>query len=449
MSGIVNYVLSTPKAFGTYVANCLTKLRSTIGCRTPNMTTYPIFSVTLIKPDFISVPQRAITDSHYEQVKSIESTLNASERELFQLAYEKSELERIYLEKTKIVKRFVLQVLRDKQMMSDLLETEASLRIAESERVRELEKCLMASQEQFAEVASNALAQLQANEVTIADLKCELEQLKCLNASSTSRLKTQKETIKRLKAENEELAEQSYNTRAVLNASSSIIADLEFQLEQERENRQVPSIEVADEEKLAVPWFDWGMDDESDEIIPDEIIPEDIEMIPADEIKTPADEIKTPADEIKTPEKTNLYSYNVRNPVVEQELNGKFIISNISSTDYGRVVGKGGRRLTELQLKYNGLKIFVTEGPTGSVEVNLIGSNPDSRRAAAYDIIEDLPIQVDVNFRGLKLTSAVKRRSYYSYRVTISENGDGSYCLSGKPPNRYHVKNISTMCVGF
>ena len=419
MSGIVNYVLSTPKAFGTYVSDCLTKIRSTFGCRTPNMTTYPIFSVTLIKPDFISVPQRAITDSHYEQVKSIESTLNATERELFQLAYEKSELERIYLEKAKIVKRFVLQVLRDKQMMSDLLETEASLRIAESERVRELEMCLIANQEQFAEVASDALAQLHANEVTIADLKCELEQQKCLNTSSTSRLKTQKETIKRLKAENEELAEQSYNTRAVLNASSSIIADLEFQLEQERENRQVPSIEVADEEKLAVPWFDWAMDDESDEIIP-----EDIEMTPA--------EIKTPA-EIETPDEYSLYSYNVRNPVVEQELNGKFTIFNIPSTDYGRVVGKGGRRLTELQEKYNGLKIFVTNGPTGSVEVNLIGSNPDSRRAAAYDIIEDLPIQVDVNFRGLKLTSAVKRRSYYLYHVTISENGDGSYCLSGKP----------------
>ena len=200
MSGVVNYVLSTPKAFGTYVSDCLTKIRSTFGCRTPNMTTYPIFSVTLIKPDFISVPQRAITDSHYEQVKSIESTLNATERELFQLAYEKSELERIYLEKAKIVKRFVLQVLRDKQMMSDLLETEASLRIAESERVRELEMCLMANQEQFAEVASDALAQLQANEVTIADLQCELEQQKCLNASSTSRLETQKETIKRLKA---------------------------------------------------------------------------------------------------------------------------------------------------------------------------------------------------------------------------------------------------------
>ena len=145
----------------------------------------------------------------------MEITLKATERERFQLEYEKSELERIIFEKANIVKGFVLNVLHEKQMMSDLLETETALRFAETERVRELEMCVMAKQEEFAKVASNALAQLRANEVTISDLQCELEQLKCLNASSTSRLETQLITIERLKAEKEQLEAESYNARAV------------------------------------------------------------------------------------------------------------------------------------------------------------------------------------------------------------------------------------------
>jgi len=536
MSGFVNYVLATPKAFGTYVSNCLTQIRSTLGCRTPN--TYPIINVIplviLIKPDLISGSQKATTDSNYEQVKSMENTLKATERERihlgyekseliriffekdtivtkkpdltkksvtqlaitdsnyeqvkslesrlkaterarFQLAYEKSELKRIFFEKANIVKGFLLDVLRDKQMLSDLLETEASLRIAETERARELEMCLMAKQEEFAKVASNALEQLRANEVTIADLQCELEQLKCLNASSTSRLETQLITIERLKAEKEQLEEESYNTRAVslsvLNARNSIIADLQFQLEQEKTNRQVPSIEVADGEKLVVlrsydPSIDWAMDVESNEIditpvniraVPVDIqvnpvdiraVPVDIQAVPVDIQANPVDIRAVPVDIQANPvdihavpefevisDETNLFSYKVRNPVVEQDLNDRFILSNISIGDYGRVVGKGGKRLMELKEKYDGLKVFVRKlfGPTGpSVKVKLIGADADSRRAAAFDIKNDLLIEVDVAFCGLILTYAVKKRGYL-YGVKVYDNNDGSYCLSGRP----------------
>jgi hypothetical protein len=116
----------------------------------------------------------------------------------------------------------------------------------------------------------------------------------------------------------------------------------------------------------------------------------------------------------------------VRNPVLEQEINEEFTVSNISSRDYGCVVVKGGGlRLTNLEEKYDGLKILVTEPvrPKGPVEVNLIGSG----RAATYTIIKDLSIEVDVTFGELKLTSERKKRSYF-YRVNVSEN-NGSYCL--------------------
>jgi hypothetical protein len=412
----------------------------------------------------------------------MENTLKATERQRFQLEYEKSELERIIFEKANIVKGFVLNVLHEKQMMSDLLETETFLRFAETERARELEMCLMAKQEEFAKVASNALEQLRANEVTIADLQCELEQLKCLNASSTSRLETQLITIERLKAEKEQLEEESYNTRAVslsvLNARNSIIADLQFQLEQEKTNRQVPSIEVADGEKLVVlrsydPSIDWAMDVESNEIditpvniraVPVDIqvnpvdiraVPVDIQANPVDIRAVPVDIQVNPVDFRAVPvgiqgnpvdihavpeievisDETNLFSYKVRNPVVEQDLNDRFILSNISIGDYGRVVGKGGKRLMELKEKYDGLKVFVRKlfGPTGpSVKVKLIGADADSRRAAAFDITNDLLIEVDVAFRGLKLTNAVKKRGYL-YGVKVYDNNDGSYCLSGRP----------------
>ena len=97
-------------------------------------------------------------------------------------------------------------------------------------------------------------------------------------------------------------------------------------------------------------------------------------------------------------------------------------------------VAKGRRRVTELQERYDGLKILVTKprGPKGHVEVNLIGADPDSRRAAARSIIDDLPIEVDVDFRGAQLNSAIKTKSYV-YRVDVTENGDGSYCLFGRP----------------
>ena len=505
MSGFVNYVLATPKAFGTYVSNCLTQIRSTLGCRTPN--TYPIINVIplviLIKPDLISGSQKATTDSNYEQVKSMENTLKATERERihlgyekseliriffekdtivtkkpdltkksvtqlaitdsnyeqvkslesrlkaterarFQLAYEKSELKRIFFEKANIVKGFLLDVLRDKQMLSDLLETEASLRIAETERVRELEMCLMAKQEEFAQVASNALAQLHANEVTIADLQCQLEQLKSENSLSTSHLETQLLTIERLKAEKEQLAEVSL---AVLNARNSLIADLQFQLEEEKTNRQVPSIEVADEQKLVAydPSIDWAMDVESDEI---DIPPVDIRAVPVDIQANPVSIRAVPVDiqanpvdihavpEIEViPDETNLFSYKVRNPVFEQEVNEEYIVSNISIRDYGRVFGKRGRRLIELQEKYDGLQVLVRKsfGPTGpSVTVKLIGADADSRRAAAFDITNDLLIEVDVAFCGLKLTNAVRKRGYL-YGVKVYDNNDGSYCLSGRP----------------
>ena len=547
MSGFVNYVLATPKAFGTYVSNCLTQIRSTLGCRTPN--TYPIINVIplviLIKPDLISGSQKATTDSNYEQVKSMENTLKATERERFhlgyetseliriffekdtivtkkpdltkksvtqlaitdsnyeqvkslesrlkaterarfQLAYEKSELKRIFFEKANIVKGFLLDVLRDKQMLSDLLETEASLRIAEIERVRELEMCLMAKQEEFAQVASNALAQLHANEVTIADLQCQLEQLKSENSLSTSHLETQLLTIERLKAEKEQLAEVSL---AVLNARNSLIADLQFQLEEEKTNRQVPSIEVADEQKLVAydPSINWATDVESDEIdippvdiravpvdiqgnpvdiraVPVDIqvnpvdiraVPVDIQVNPVDIRAVPVDIQANPVDiravpvdihanpvdihavpEIEViPDETNLFSYKVRNPVFEQEVNEEYIVSNISIRDYGRVVGKRGRRLIELQEQYDGLQVLVRKsfGPTGpSVTVKLIGADADSRRAAAFDITNDLLIEVDVAFRGLKLTNAVRKRGYL-YGVKVYDNNDRSYCLSGTP----------------
>jgi hypothetical protein len=134
-------------------------------------------------------------------------------------------------------------------------------------------------------------------------------------------------------------------------------------------------------------------------------------------------------------DETNLFSYKVRNPVVEQDLNDRFILSNISIGDYGRVVGKGGKRLMELKEKYDGLKVFVRKlfGPTGpSVKVKLIGADADSRRAAAFDIKNDLLIEVDVAFCGLILTYAVKKRGYL-YGVKVYDNNDGSYCLSGRP----------------
>jgi hypothetical protein len=71
---------------------------------------------------------------------------------------------------------------------------------------------------------------------------------------------------------------------------------------------------------------------------------------------------------------------------------------------------------------------FRTKGP---VVVNLIGADPDSCRAAAYTVIKDLSIEVDVTFGELKRTSELKKRSYL-YRVNISEK-NGSYCLSGRP----------------
>jgi hypothetical protein len=226
----------------------------------------------------------------------------------------------------------------------------------------------------------------------------------------------------------------------------------------------MPSIEDADGEKLVVlgcydPSIDWAMDVESDEIditsvdiwaVPVDIqvnpvdiraVPVDIQANPVDIRAVPVDIQANPVDihavpEIEViPDETNLFSYKVRNPVFEQEVNEEYIVSNISIRDYGRVFGKRGRRLIELKEKYDGLQVLVRKsfGPTGpSVKVKLIGADADSRRAAAFDITNDLLIEVDVAFRGLKLTNAVKKRGYL-YGVKVYDNNDGSYCLSGTP----------------
>lgn len=313
----------------------------------------------------MSVTRNALTDLSYENVKSVESNLKATVIERDRLATEKAELERVSVEKGEMFKRFISQVIRDKQIQADILETEKALRISESEQVRELEICL----------------------------------------------KTQQETIESLKADKKGLEEDLYGARALLNVSNSTIANLEFQLEQERiQNREVP-------EKL----------EDSDA------------------------SINSWSSETEVHEETNKCHYTVRNPVVEHELRDEFVVSNIYTGDYGRVIGKGGRRVAELQERYDGVKVLVTKprGPKGPVEVNLIGADPDSRRAVARSIIDDLPIEVDVDFRGARLNSAIKNKSYV-YRVDVTENGDGSYCLFGRPDSckqYYEYVCYELMCV--
>ena len=110
--------------------------------------------------------------------------------------------------------------------------------------------------------------------------------------------------------------------------------------------------------------------------------------------------------------------------MVEQELSNEFVLKNISGKNFGRVDGKEGQKIKELQRRFPGIKVIVMapSGPRRSVTVKIKGSDSESRRTAGISITESLPIEVDGCFQRRRLTSQMMKRAFV-YKVEIEDVG--------------------------
>jgi len=146
----------------------------------------------------------------------------------------------------------------------------------------------------------------------------------------------------------------------------------------------------------------------------------------------PMEETTDEADQV--PVELYEFYYEVLHPVVEQELADEFVLENIALTNFGRVIGSQGRRVKELEKSFEGLKVKVwsSTGLSGSVTVSFRGSDFESRREAARRIIEDLPVEVAVHLCGASLSSDLRKEGF-TYRVRVTDVGNGWYRLYGRP----------------
>lgn len=130
-------------------------------------------------------------------------------------------------------------------------------------------------------------------------------------------------------------------------------------------------------------------------------------------------------------------SFIIRNGVTRTRHEYMEELSDIGNEHYGRIVGKGGKKVGELSTRY-GVEIAISkqEDLADRIKVTITSGNAADRCAAANEISEQLPVIVDVGFDFEFLTRQQQRRSYVSFPyVRINRAGKGGppgYVFNGK-----------------
>jgi hypothetical protein len=86
--------------------------------------------------------------------------------------------------------------------------------------------------------------------------------------------------------------------------------------------------------------------------------------------------------------------YVISDDIEETEYKNKIILWNISTRDYGRVVGRGGKNIERLEDEY-GVQISLNDLKKETAKLIISGGDAESRRAASNDIIKNLPVIVE------------------------------------------------------
>jgi hypothetical protein len=121
------------------------------------------------------------------------------------------------------------------------------------------------------------------------------------------------------------------------------------------------------------------------------------------------------------PEQIPVDDFYIISDYVEQtEFNDKIILWNISSRDYGRVVGRDGKNSERLQLEY-GVTIKVIDRKHGTSKVIISNGDAESRHAASEDIINNLPVIVECCLPTNIIRKQTMKSISYRCGVTITK----------------------------
>lgn len=365
--------------------------------------------------------RNALTDGRYEERKEdmmnqiwLQNRLLQVETERDWIIEEKVSLEKMVAAKAEMAMRYISELFREKEAMSSYLESE-------TDRADRAEK----------------------------------------HAEEETTLRTQdREQFRRLRVDHEEIAYELKSTQIALEESQSIITDLEQKIELLRLTTIPQPASVLDiddqpmayfnqgtlpEPKTAAPVFTCsdirykGRPIEGYTAIPnshdaphqydtgaevhDNVLSTVIfdYLIPSS-ISSPEERV-----EASPPE-----SFLIRDEVVKSDLGLDTVtLTNIAGLHYGRIVGKGGSNVLKLKAKYNvNVVVSGTKNPQDRITVVISFGSANNRHSAAKEIMENLPVEVEVYF---KMSLDVKKRGRKSCPfVKIQDIGQGKFLLSGK-----------------
>lgn len=106
--------------------------------------------------------------------------------------------------------------------------------------------------------------------------------------------------------------------------------------------------------------------------------------------------------------------------IEQTEFKDRLILTKISSRDYGRVVGRQGKNARRLENEY-GVKITFSNRNQEALKLIISEGDVNSRRAAAEDVIKNLPVTVECP--QIEILNSQMRWISYQCEVEISRSG--------------------------
>ena len=143
--------------------------------------------------------------------------------------------------------------------------------------------------------------------------------------------------------------------------------------------------------------------------------------------------VSAPGPKTNAPPK-RMETFRIRNNVVHTKRGYKDIIANIGTENCGRILGKGRRNIEDLRKRF-GVGINLSQpDEEGLVIVTVTGGTADDRNAAVQELVDQLPVKVDVTFAFGSLSQVERNLSGQSFpfvRITYDKKICG-YVFSGK-----------------
>jgi hypothetical protein len=123
--------------------------------------------------------------------------------------------------------------------------------------------------------------------------------------------------------------------------------------------------------------------------------------------------------EASSPTKTATpLEYYIMSDIMKTVRNKDIVVNGISTSDYGRVVGKQGKNMERLETEY-GVSMSLNAG-----KLVISGGDAEKRRDAAQDVIDNLPVVIECPKLPLgdqsRITNQMIRYYNYEYEVRIT-----------------------------